>query len=190
MRSLPIRPAPECAVAPAQGIALPTKRNWPPEGSRSTACRTTSHTFATFCHSSMSIGRGRNRNSSGSASSGTRSAVRSRPTLLASPLSSRRRLADGFGTVKRYYGDVSKQVIEFQINGPTHVNHESIMQIAEFESGKSQKGNRAGSRTRPPSFTGVTTGLASGPLCWLHSSASSIVTVDKKYSEQSKPSTT
>ena len=53
-----------------------------------------------------------------------------------SPLNGRRRLADGFGAVKRYCGDVRKQVIEFQINGPTHVNHESIMQIAEFESGK------------------------------------------------------
>jgi hypothetical protein len=51
-------------------------------------------------------------------------------------LSSRRRLADGFGTVKRYYGDERKQVVQFQISGPTHVNHESIMQIAKFESGK------------------------------------------------------
>lgn len=53
-----------------------------------------------------------------------------------SSLSSRRRLADGFRAVKRYCGDMRKQVIQFQISGPTHVNHESIMQIAEFESGK------------------------------------------------------
>lgn len=52
------------------------------------------------------------------------------------PLSSRRRLADGFEAVKHCCSDVRKQVVQFQINGPAHINHESIMQIAEFESGK------------------------------------------------------
>lgn len=40
------------------------------------------------------------------------------------PLSGRRRLTDGFIAVKRYCGDEKKQIIKFQINGPTHVNHD------------------------------------------------------------------
>lgn len=52
-----------------------------------------------------------------------------------SPLSGRR-LADGFEAVKHCCSDVRKQVIEFQINGPTHINHGPSAQIAGIESCK------------------------------------------------------
>lgn len=48
------------------------------------------------------------------------------------PSSSCRRLWDRQALLRRR----KEQVVQFQISGPTHVNHESIMQIAEFESGK------------------------------------------------------